>query len=186
MTVPGRTARRRATGRYGPGMTDPVQVFADDSRIAVLAAYTDHLEELVQVYRDGAVGDGDLLDRAPAPGAWSVAQVVHHLADYELGHGVAVRQLLTQDNPVLAGFDQDTYAAALLYDVRPPEDALTAILALRHLNSRLLASLAPPAWARTATTAAGERVDLAGLVQAAADHLAQHVLQARRAVIGML
>ena len=63
-----------------------VQVFADDSRISVLAAYTDHLEDLVAVYRDAAAGDGDLLDRQPAPGAWSVAQVVHHLADYELAH----------------------------------------------------------------------------------------------------
>jgi hypothetical protein len=163
----------------------PVQVFADDGRLEALTAYTDHLEELVAVYRDAAAGDGDLLDRAPAPDAWTVAQVVHHLADYELAHAVALRRVLTEDDPELAAVDPDAYAATLQYDVRPPEDALTLVLALRHANSRLLASLPLTAWARTGRTPDGGRADLAQLVQTAADHLGSHVLQGRRAVIGL-
>ncbi len=162
-----------------------VQVFADDSRISVLAAYTDHLEDLVAVYRDAAAGDGDLLDRQPAPGAWSVAQVVHHLADYELAHSEQLRRVLTEDSPRLGSWDQDRYASTLLYDVRPPEDALTLILALRHLNSRLLAALPPQAWTRQAVAGDDATVDLAALVGSAAEHLAMHVLQGRRAVIGL-
>ena len=164
---------------------DYVQVFADDSRIAVLAAYTDHLEDLVAVYRDAAAGDGELLDRRPAPGTWSVAEVVHHVADYELAHSEQLRRVLTEDSPTLAAWDQDRYATTLQYDVRPPEDALTLILALRHLNSRLLAALPPQAWTRKAKTSDGTVVDLAALVGAAAEHLATHVLQGRRAVIGL-
>lgn len=162
-----------------------VQVFADDSRIAVLSAYTDHLEDLVAVYRDAAAGDGELLDRRPAPGAWSVAEVVHHVADYELVHSGQLRRVLAEDSPRLEVWDQDAYATTLQYDVRPPEDALTLVLALRHLNSRLLAALPPQAWARPAQTADGAVVDLAELVGAAAEHLATHVLQGRRAVIGL-
>lgn len=162
-----------------------VQVFPDDGRLEALAAYTDHLEALVAVYRDAAAGDGDLLDRAPAEGAWNVAQVVHYLADYELAHSVSLRRVLTEDRPTLVSWDPDRYAEVLQYDVRPPEDALTLVLALRHANSRLLASLPPSAWARTAVRGDDAATDLAALVREAADHLAAHVLQGRRAVIGL-
>ncbi|HEY7859665.1 MAG TPA: DinB family protein [Candidatus Nanopelagicales bacterium] len=162
----------------------PVQVFADDARIRVLTDYTDHVEQLVHVYTDAVAAS--VLDRSPAPDAWSVAQIVHHLADYELVHSRALRRILVEDVPTLAAWDQDAYAETLQYDVRPPEDALTLVLALRHLDSRLLASLSPQAWVRTAMTAAGVEVDLESVAQAASDHLASHVLQGRRAVIGMI
>lgn len=178
--------------RDGVGSVRPVSsedlgvtVFPDDGRVEALAAYTDHLEALVEVYRDAASGDGDLLDRAPAEGAWSVAQVVHHLADYELAHSVSLRRVLTEDRPALTWFDPDVCAAVLQYDVRPPEDALTLILALRHANSRLLASLPPSAWARAGVRGDGGTRDVVALVHEAAEHLAGHVLQGRRAVIGM-
>ncbi|HET8970792.1 MAG TPA: DinB family protein [Candidatus Nanopelagicales bacterium] len=164
----------------------PIQVFADDSRIAALTAYTERLEELVAVHTDAMAGDADLLDRAPGVGAWSVTQVLHHLADYELRHSAALRAILVEDEPALPGWDPDRHADVLQYEVRPPADALTVILSLRQLNSRLLACQPPAAWARVATTAEGDRVDLAAVVLAAADHLAEHVLQARRAVIGMV
>ncbi len=164
----------------------PVQLFPDDSRVAVLAAYTDHLEDLVAVYRDALAGDGEALDRAPAPGAWTVAQVLHHLADYELAHALAVRRVIVEDSPRLPSWDQDGYAARLGYEVRPPDDALTTVLALRQLDSRLLAALPPPAWLRAGVRDDGTRVALAELVSAASAHLADHVLQARRALIGMI
>ena len=78
------------------------------------------------------------------------------------------------------------YAATLLYDVRPPADALALILGIRNVNIRLLATLSPEQWARTATTPSSGDVDVAGWVRVQVDHLAVHVLQARRAVIGMV
>lgn len=161
----------------------PIQVFADDARVEVLAEYTDHVEALVQVYTDAV--QGSVLDRAPAPGAWSVAQIVHHLADYELAHSQTLRRALVEQVPQIAAWDQDEYAARLEYDVRPPEDALTLVLALRQLNSRLLAGLPPADWTRQVRTGAGTVVDLAELARSASAHLAAHVLQARRAVVGL-
>lgn len=161
----------------------PIQVFADDARIRVLAEYTDHVEAFVKVYTDAV--EGSVLDRAPAPGAWSVTQIVHHLADYELAHSQALRRILVEDMPVLASWDQDEYATRLQYDVRPPEDALTLVLALRQLDSRLLASLPPQSWTRQARTSDGVEVDLESVARAASEHLASHVLQGRRAVIGL-
>jgi hypothetical protein len=163
-----------------------VTVFADDRRIEALASYTDGIEELAAVFADANAGDGELLDRRPAPDSWSVAEVLHHLADAELHHTVRLRQLLVEDRPVWAPWDEEAYAATLLYDVRPAADALTLVLSLRHVNSRLLASLSAEQWRRTAVHPARGEVDVTGWVAIAAEHLKTHVLQARRAVVGMI
>jgi hypothetical protein len=163
-----------------------VLVFADDSRIEALSAYTDSLEELVAVFTDASGGDGELLDRRPAEGAWSVAEVVHHLADRETAMSVDLRRILVEDRPVLVAFDPEAYADATMYAVRPAADALAVVLATRNLNTRLLASLAPEQWRRTGVDPVEGEIDVAGWVRLASDHLKAHVLQGRRAVIGML
>jgi hypothetical protein len=169
-------------------MADDVHVtlFADDSRIEALAAYTDHLDELASVFADANIGDGELLDRRPGEGSWSVAEVLHHLADAELQQSVRLRQMLASDLPTWEPWDEEVYAAVLGYDVRPAADALTLVLALRHVNVRLLASMSPELWNRTAVHPTQGTVDVAGWVHIADEHLALHVLQARRAVIGMV
>jgi hypothetical protein len=163
-----------------------VTVFADDSRIEALASYTDGIEELGAVFADANVGDGELLDRRPSPDSWSVGEVLHHLADAETHQTVRLRSMLADDRPTWQPWDEESYAASLGYDVRPAADALTLVLALRHVNSRLLASLSPEQWARTAIHPTDGEVDVAGWVTIATGHLKAHVLQARRAVVGMI
>ena len=90
------------------------------------------------------------------------------------------------DAPTWTPWDEEAYAAVLGYDARPAADALTLILALRHVNVRLLASMSPELWTRTAVHPSEGTVDVAGWVRIANEHLAAHVLQARRAVIGMV
>ena len=169
-------------------MTDDMHVtmFADDGRIEALASYTDRLDELATVFTDASARDGELLDRRPADGAWSVAEVLHHLADAELQQSVRLRRMLAEDRPVWLAWDADRYAAALGYEARPGADALALILANRNLNVRLLASMPLELWSRTAVHPQAGEVDVAGWVRIATEHLAEHVLQARRAVIGML
>ena len=53
------------------------------------------------------------------------------------------------------------------------------------LDTRLLASLAPEQWRRTGIDPVEGEIDVAGWVRIASDHLKLHVLQGRRAVIGM-
>ena len=164
----------------------PVTIFADDRRIASLSAYTDRLDELVSVFQDASVDDGELLDRRPAPDAWSVSEVLHHLADAELHQSVRLREMLSAHMPVWAEWDETEYANQLGYDVRPAGDSLTLILSIRNVNSRLLAILSPEQWNRRAVHPSQGEVDVAGWVDICAGHLAGHVLQARRAVIGMI
>jgi hypothetical protein len=169
-------------------MPDPdlhVTVFADDARLESLAAYSDHIDELAAVFADANAGDGALLDHHPAEGAWSVAQVLHHLADAELQQSLRLRRMLVEDNPPWGEWDEAAYADALAYDVRPAADALTLVLSVRHVNVRLLASLSAEQWRRTTEHPELGRIDVAQVVALIVEHTKGHVLQARRATLGM-
>ena len=64
--------------------------------------------------RFSGVPDG-ALRRPEAPGKWSVAEVVQHLADSELVLGFRMRMILTEDRPAIQGYDQDRWAGTLRY-----------------------------------------------------------------------
>ena len=47
----------------------------------------------------------------PAPGKWSPAEIVCHLADCEIAFAFRLRQTLAEDHHVLQPFDQEKWAA---------------------------------------------------------------------------
>jgi uncharacterized damage-inducible protein DinB len=85
----------------------------------------------------------DRLRRAEAPGKWSIAQVVQHLADSDLVWGFRLRMVLAHDRPRLAGYDQDLWAERLGYAAAEPGHALEVFTTLRRANLRLLEAATP-------------------------------------------
>ena len=88
------------------------------------------------------------LRRAEAPGKWSAADVVQHLADSELVLGFRMRMILTEDRPAIQGYDQDRWAATLRYPDVPLAEARSQLGALRAANLRVLRRLGPAEWER--------------------------------------
>ncbi len=85
---------------------------------------------------------------APAPGKWTPAEILCHLADCEIAFSFRLRQTLAEDNHTIQPFDQDRWAT--LYPSITAQQALAAFAALREWNLILI---------RTApTSAAGKRV----------------------------
>jgi hypothetical protein len=78
-----------------------------------------------------------------APGKWSIAQVVRHLADSDLVWGWRVRLILAQDRPPLTGYDQDLWAERLHYADADPVQALEELRVLRRGNLGLLDRATP-------------------------------------------
>ena len=51
-----------------------------------------------------------MLTRAPAPGKWSIAQIVAHLADTEVVFAYRLRMILSRDGTEIQAFDQEKWA----------------------------------------------------------------------------
>jgi len=79
------------------------------------------------------------VNREPAPGKWSIREIVAHLADCELVFSFRLRQTLAEDHPVIQPFDQtkwgERYAA---YDVA---SGLALFTAARNWNLKLLTTI---------------------------------------------
>jgi hypothetical protein len=84
--------------------------------------------------------------KRPAPGKWSIAEIVAHIADTELVGGYRMRAILGQPGTPIIGFDQDAWVTALHYDKRDLKKSFEQYRALREANLTLLKSLTPEQW----------------------------------------
>lgn len=115
------------------------------------------------------------LDFQPAPGKWTIRQLVRHLADTEIVAGMRLRQIAAEDRPPLIPFDQDKWADNLGYAACDPNEALVTFRALRDDTARLLSSLPPETFERTGVhPERGERT-LLSFVELFGNHVIKHV-----------
>ncbi|MCC6315449.1 MAG: DinB family protein [Thermomicrobiales bacterium] len=142
-------------------------------------------EDALAQFRDGArllreavagLSDADLGAR-PAPGEWSIREIVHHLADGELISAVRLRRLLTEDAPVITGYDEAVYASRMRYQERSVGPALAAFAAARALSSDLLSGLAEADWARTGIRGDDRAYGIEQWVRGNAGHVQEHIIQ---------
>jgi len=115
---------------------------------------------------------------AAAPGKWSPAEIVAHLADCELVFGFRLRQTLAEDGPVIQPFDQDKWAAT--YGGIKAADALATFSALRNWNLTLIRKSLPAAAGRTVTHPERGTMTFQTIVETMAGHDLNHLGQLRR------
>jgi DinB superfamily len=108
--------------------------------LKVLAATPKKLERLV------ARKSPATLRKRPAPGKWSVQEILAHLADVEVVVGWRVRSVLGAPGIAIQAFDQDAWTQALHYDKRDPRESIAQIKAVRAANLALYKSLTPEQW----------------------------------------
>src|SRR3569832_655887 len=103
-----------------------------DPRVVIAATPAKLTEHSGRLGADG-------LRRSPAPGKWSAAEVICHLADCEIAFAFRIRQTLAEDNHVCQPFDQDSWAKP--YAQLDPHLALEQFSAARRWNVALLETL---------------------------------------------
>ena len=86
------------------------------------------------------------LRKSPAPGKWSVAEILAHLADAEIVTAWRMRQILGAPGTPIQAYDQDVWAAAGHYAKRDARKSLEEFRAVRESNLALLKSLQPEQW----------------------------------------
>ena len=132
-------------------------------------------------YASGAT-DADL-DRRPPSGAWTAREIVHHVADSESMAYIRLRRLIAEDDPVIHGYDEPTWARRLHYD-RPIEASLATVHAVRAGSLSLMHSLTPEEWQRTGTHTESGAYSVEGWLEIYAEHSHEHADQIRRALRG--
>lgn len=115
---------------------------------------------------------------APAPGKWSPAEIVAHLADCDLVFGFRLRQTLAEDAPVIQPFDQDKWAKTYLGV--PAKQALEVFTALRGWNLRLIGVALPEASERPVTHPERGAMTFLTIVETMAGHDLNHLGQLKR------
>lgn len=135
--------------------------------------------ELVASALTGAAGSE--LDHAPAPGKWSVRQIVAHLSDSEMVGAFRMRRVAAEDNPALEAWDQDAWAVRLDYARRKPSQSLETFRRIRAENYELLRDLPAEAFARTGVHSERGPMSLLDLLRIYARHAEAHVEQIRAA-----
>ncbi|MEI8017449.1 MAG: DinB family protein [Schlesneria sp.] len=142
-----------------------------------------NLQELIAKYdhgptqlRDAISGLSSIQLRIPAPpGAWSVLQIVCHIADFELVYADRMKRVVAEDRPTLFGGDPDVFAAKLAYSQRNLEEELDVIMSVRREVSRFLKTLSPDDFERTGQHSADGPLSLMRLLERIAGHIPHHV-----------
>jgi hypothetical protein len=119
------------------------------------------------------------LDREQPSGGWTPRQVVHHLADSETMAYIRLRRLVAEDSPLIAGYDEPTWARRLHYE-RPIESSLAVLRAVRAASLGFLESLAAPEWERAGTHSESGPYSVGRWLAIYADHSHDHADQIRR------
>jgi hypothetical protein len=88
------------------------------------------------------------LDERPAPGKWSVTEILAHLADVEIVQGFRARLILGASGVAIQGFDQDVWASVFDYASHDPALSLEGYLVSRELTLSVFKALSPEMWDR--------------------------------------
>lgn len=116
----------------------------------------------------------------PAPGKWSVTEIMAHLAEDELSSSWRYRQMLEHDSPELLGFDQEMWARLGDYSSWKAQEALEMFRLLREANLRMFAQLTPEQWQRCGMHAERGKLTVHELCRHMAAHDMNHIEQVRR------
>jgi hypothetical protein len=86
------------------------------------------------------------LMRRPAPGKWSVGEIIAHLADSEIAISWRLRQVISSNGVSLQAYDQDAWANTMDYAHRDPRQSLERYRVLREANVALLKNIPKTVW----------------------------------------
>ncbi len=149
---------------------------------------TEERQELISKYKDGCNQvtralenfPNDSLTAHPIAGKWSAAEIVHHLADSETTSGLRLRRLLVEDHPLIQGYDQDAYAAALNYNQRAIAPSLEAFRYARATTAQLFEFMADSDWQREGTHSESGSYSAEDWLKIYAAHAHNHAAQISR------
>ena len=148
-----------------------------EERRELIAKYAAGYEEVAQALNGFP---SESLAARPIPGKWSAREIVHHLGDSESTSAFRLRKLLTEDNAIIEGYDQDQFATRLRYNERDEAPALVAFRSARETTLSLLHMMSEEDWQRVGTHTESGRYTTENWLTIYANHAHNHAAQIRR------
>jgi hypothetical protein len=159
-----------------PGYLDRIRGYASGKDpLEAQAQSADMLEGLI------ANVSNERLTKRPAPGKWSIAEILAHLAEDEIATAWRYRQMVEHSGIELAGFDQELWAKLGNYAARVPQESLALFRLLRSANLEFLRGLSAEQWDCFGIHAERGRITVRALAAHMTGHDANHIDQIRRA-----
>lgn len=118
------------------------------------------------------------LTRPEKEGKWSIAQVIAHLAQFEMIVALRIRTILTADTPALIAFDQERWIAAVHRE--PVPELLEQLSFLRKMNLTFLERLRDEEWERAGIHPQYGRNTIRELIERFERHQEKHLAQIER------
>ena len=120
------------------------------------------------------------LARRPAPGKWSIREIITHLADTEMVMCCRARWIAFEDHPTLVPFDQNKWAAGRAGEKEPVAETIERFRLLRRSQTRLFRNASRKALRRTGYHPERGVVTLRVQLETLAGHDLNHLAQIRR------
>ena len=147
-------------------------------RPALLAEYLESTYEVEAVLEELSESE---LEAREGDDEWSVRQIVHHLADVEVGDAMRLRQMLAHESPLIVAYDEGLFAAALHYE-RPIETSVATFFALRASNGAILEQIGERDWSRAGRHEEHDLYTVEILVGRSIEHDRLHLAQIKGAL----
>jgi len=120
------------------------------------------------------------LRKRPAPGKWSIGEILAHLAETELVGGYRIRMILSSNGTPIQAFDQNVWAENSNYARQDPGRSLATFRILRRANLALLKSLPRKKWRYYGMHAERGKETIARVAAMYAGHDLNHLQQIAR------
>jgi hypothetical protein len=115
------------------------------------------------------------LTHSPAPGKWSIRDILCHLADCEIAFAFRLRQTVAEKHHRIQPFDQEAWTSAFAkLDAR---DALDSFSSLRRWNMLFIRAVSPAAESKTVLHPERGEITFRTIVETMAGHDINHVRQ---------
>jgi uncharacterized damage-inducible protein DinB len=115
------------------------------------------------------------LTREPAPGKWSIRDIICHLADCEITFAFRLRQTMSEAHHIIQPFDQGAWGAP--YGKLDARDALEAFTAVRRWNLLFIRAVGPQAESRPVQHPERGEMTFKTIVETMAGHDINHLRQ---------
>lgn len=120
------------------------------------------------------------LQQRPEAAKWSVAEVLAHLADAEIGASWRYRQMIEYNGCPLSPYDQELWNQLGDYSSSRAADSLQLFRLLRESNLRMFDRLTPEQWERYGMHAERGKMSVRDLALQIAGHDLNHLEQVRK------